>query len=184
MDSGRQTAGAEDGSADGGTDPAGEVRAAWEQRVAALWADPDVADDDRVDRMRVLAGQAPHPALGAFELGGALDSAGREAEADAQYAAATASGLRAVDAARAAQLAIQHASTLRNLGRVEEAITMLRAAPAHEAVGAAPAVFLALALHSAGRTDEALRVALEAIEPGLPRYHRSVRAYAAALTDD
>jgi hypothetical protein len=44
-------------------------------------------------------------------------------------------------------------------------------------------VFLALALHSAGRHDEALRVAIEAVEPTLPRYHRSVRAYAAALTE-
>ena len=61
---------------------------------------------------------------------------------------------------------------------------MLRDAPEHPDTGAAPAVFLALALHSAGRSAEALRVALEAIEPTLPRYHRSVRAYAAALTDD
>ena len=44
-------------------------------------------------------------------------------------------------------------------------------------------LFLALALHSAGRPDEALRVAIEAVEPTLPRYHRSVKAYAAALTE-
>ncbi len=60
---------------------------------------------------------------------------------------------------------------------------MLRSAPAHPTTGAAPIVSLALALHSAGRFDEALRIAIEAIEPGLPRYHRSVRDYAAALTD-
>jgi tetratricopeptide (TPR) repeat protein len=156
----------------------------WEQAVASLWADSAVGDDDRVARMRVLAERAPHPALGAFELGGALDSAGREAEAEAQYAAATAAGLDAVDPARAAQLVVQHASTLRNLGRLEEAIAMLRNAPTHEATGAGPAVFLALALHSAGRSAEALRVVIEAIEPTLPRYHRSVRAYAAELTEE
>lgn len=155
----------------------------WEASIAALWAHADLSDDDRLERMRALAEQAPHPSLAAFELGGAFDSAGREAEADEQYAAATAAGLSTADPARAAQLTIQHASTLRNLGRVDEAIAMLRAAPEHPAVGAAPAVFLALALHSAGRPDEALRVALEAIEPSLPRYHRSVRAYAAALTE-
>ncbi|WP_082097462.1 tetratricopeptide repeat protein [Demequina silvatica] len=132
--------------------------------------------------MRAVAASAPHPALGAFELGGAYDSAGFEAEADAQYAAATAAGLGAVDPARAAQQVVQHASTLRNLGRVDEAIAMLQAAPVHPETGSAPAVFLALALHSAGRHDEALRVAIEAIEPSLPRYRRSVRAYAAALT--
>ena len=44
-------------------------------------------------------------------------------------------------------------------------------------------VVLALALHSAGRTDEALRVAIEAQIDALPRYQRSMRAYAAALTE-
>ena len=42
---------------------------------------------------------------------------------------------------------------------------------------------LALALHSAGCTDEALRVAIEAQIDALPRYQRSMRAYAAALTE-
>ncbi|WIB78715.1 tetratricopeptide repeat protein [Curtobacterium sp. MCPF17_002] len=155
----------------------------WEHQIAALWSDETVDDAARTARMRDLAARAPHPALGAFELGGALDSAGHEAEADVHYTAATAAGLADVDPVRAAQLVVQHASTLRNLGRVEEAIAMLRDAPEHPATGAAPRVFLALALHSAGRHDEALRVAIEAVEPTLPRYNRSVRAYAAALTE-
>ncbi|PYY45543.1 tetratricopeptide repeat protein [Curtobacterium sp. MCBD17_023] len=158
--------------------------AEWEERVDALWADTQVDDEGRIRRMRALAATAPHPALGAFELGGAHDSGGQEAEADVEYSRATAAGLDTVDPTRAAQMVIQHASTLRNLGRTDEAIAMLRAAPAHPAVGDAPAVFLALALHSAGRCDEALRLALETIEPTLPRYNRSVRAYAAALTGD
>lgn len=155
----------------------------WEARVAALWADETIDDQQRIERMRELAAAAPHPALGAFELGGANDSGGHEAEADVHYAAATAAGLADVDPARAAQMVVQHASTLRNLDRVDEAIAMLRNAPEHPSTGAAPKVFLALALHSAGRHDEALRVAIEAVEPTLPRYNRSVRAYAAALTD-
>ncbi len=85
----------------------------WNESVAAMWNDTALDDEQRLERMRALAAQAPHPAL-----------------------------------------------------------------------GDAPAVFLALALHSAGRPEEALRVAIETIEPGLPRYHRSVRAYAAALTAD
>lgn len=155
----------------------------WEARVAALWADETIDDQQRIERMRELAAAAPHPALGAFELGGANDSGGHEAEADVHYAAAAAAGLADVDPARAAQMVVQHASTLRNLGRIDEAIAMLRDAPEHPSTGAAPKVFLALALHSAGRHDEALRVAIEAVEPTLPRYNRSVRAYAAALTD-
>lgn len=157
--------------------------AEWEGRVAELWADETVDDQVRIDRMRELAADAPHPALGAFELGGAHDSGGQEAAAHEQYDAATAAGLDAVDPDRAARLVVQHASTLRNLGRVDDAIATLRDAPLHPATGVAPRVFLALALHSAGRVDEALRVAIEAVEPTLPRYHRSVRAYAAALTE-
>ncbi|WP_062464864.1 tetratricopeptide repeat protein [Demequina soli] len=156
---------------------------AWEHDVEALWADETIDGEARIVAMRDLADRAPHPALGAFELGGAYDSGGHEAEAHERYAAATAAGLDSVDPDRAAQMVVQHASTLRNLGRIDDAIAMLEAAPAHPATGAAPRVFLALALHSAGRHDEALRVAIEAIEPSLPRYHRSVRAYAAVLTD-
>ncbi|RWZ67775.1 tetratricopeptide repeat protein [Labedella populi] len=156
----------------------------WEAAIARLWTDDTLADAARLESMTALAEASPHPALGAFELGGAFDSAGHEAEADAQYSVATEAGLGEVDPSRAAQLVIQHASTLRNLGRIDEAITMLREAPADPSIGVAPAVFLALALHSAGRVDEALRVAIEAIEPTLPRYNRSVRAYAAALTGD
>jgi len=44
--------------------------------------------------------------------------------------------------------------------------------------------FLALALHSAGRPDEALREAIEGIVPNLTRYQRSLAGYAAALTDE
>lgn len=155
----------------------------WEDRVTALWADDTIDDEQRIERMQRLAAAAPHPALGAFELGGAFDSGGHEADADVQYAAATSAGLVTVDPDRAAQMAVQHSSTLRNLGRVDEAIAMLRDAPEHPTTGAAPRVFLALALHSAGRHDEALRVAIEAVEPTLPRYRRSVRAYAEALTE-
>ncbi|PPF50230.1 hypothetical protein C5C56_00185 [Rathayibacter sp. AY1D1] len=131
--------------------------------------------------MRVLAARYPgHDGVAAFELGGALDSAGHGAEAAVEYERALAAGL---DDERRARTTIQYASTLRNLGRTDEAIDLLAGAAAHPAVGSAREVFLALALHSAGRVDEALRIALEALAPGLPRYQRSVRAYAAALTD-
>jgi tetratricopeptide (TPR) repeat protein len=107
------------------------------------------------------------------------DSMGFEADAGAQYERALELGL---DEARHARLAVQYGSTLRNLGRLDEAITVLRAAPIHESTGTAPRLVLALALHSAGRRDEALQVALEAQIDSLPRYQRSMRAYAAALT--
>ncbi|MER7796678.1 tetratricopeptide repeat protein [Microbacterium sp. NPDC096154] len=42
---------------------------------------------------------------------------------------------------------------------------------------------MALALHSAGRKDEALRVAMETQIEALHRYQRSMRNYAAALME-
>ncbi|MDY0911913.1 tetratricopeptide repeat protein [Rathayibacter festucae] len=137
--------------------------------------------DGVVERMRVLAARYPGTdGVAHFELGGALDSAGHEAEAAEEYERAVAAGL---DGERLARLSIQYASTLRNLGRTDEAIALLASTEPHPSIGAAREVFLALALHSAGRTDEALRTALEALTPTLPRYRRSVAAYAADLTD-
>lgn len=154
----------------------------WEAAVADLWERIDAfGRDDGVTAMRELAEACPAAdGRAAFELAGMYDSMGFESEAGAEYERALELGL---DDARHAQLAVQYGSTLRNLGRVDEAIAVLRAAPTHESTGAAPRVVLALALHSAGRTDEALRVAIEAQIDALPRYRRSMRDYAAALTD-
>ena len=115
-----------------------------------------------------------------LETAGEHDSAGREIEAAALYEQAMALGL---DEDRSAQATIQYASSLRNLGRAQEAVVLLRALPQDSSVGTARAAFLALALRDAGRPDEALRVALEALVPTMPRYQRSVAAYAVALTD-
>lgn len=154
----------------------------WEERVAAVWDDESLGDDAVIERMRALAEEAPSLSVGLFELAGAHDSAGREEEADVLYRAAVDAGLAADDPAREAQRVIQHASTLRNLDRLDEAIEMLEAAAPHPSTGAAREAFLALALHSAGRGDEALRLALEALAPTLPLYRRSVLAYAEELT--
>lgn len=154
----------------------------WEASVADLWERFDSFDrDDGVAAMRGLAKACPATdGRAAFELAGMYDSMGFEAEAGAEYERALEFGL---DEARHAQLAVQYGSTLRNLGRLDEAIAILQAAPTHESTGSAPRVVLALALHSAGRKDEALRVAIEAQIDTLPRYHRSMRNYAAALTE-
>ncbi|MVA77675.1 tetratricopeptide repeat protein [Auraticoccus sp. F435] len=117
-------------------------------------------------------------ARGPFELGGMHDSVGQEAEAAVQYERALALGL---DEERTAQLTIQYASTLRNLGRAEEAVALLQQMAPHPSVGPAREAFLALALLSADRGAEAVRVALEALVPHLPRYQRSVAGYVAEL---
>lgn len=152
----------------------------WETAVADLWARFDSFDrDEGVAAMRELSDACPAAdGRAAFELAGMFDSMGFEAEAGAEYERALELGL---DEARHAQLAVQYGSTLRNLGRLDEAIAVLRAAPTHQCTGSAPRIVLALALHSAGRKDEALRVAIEAHIDGLPRYQRSMRNYAEAL---
>lgn len=154
----------------------------WEARVAELWERYETLEpQEAIAAMRELADLEPvGDGRGAYELGGMHDSLGFEVEAAVEYERALALGL---DDARHAMIAVQYGSTLRNNGRLDEAIAVLEAAPTHPATGVAPRVTLALALHSAGRKDEALRVALEAIIPTLPRYQRSMRAYAAALTD-
>jgi len=154
----------------------------WEASVADVWARFDSLERDAgVAQMRALADSCPaSDGRAAFELAGMYDSMGFEAEAGIEYERALERGL---DDARHAQLAVQYGSTLRNLGRLDEAITVLSAAPTHESTGTAPRVVLALALHSVGRKDEALRVAIEAQIDALPRYQRSMRAYAAALTE-
>lgn len=154
----------------------------WEASVRDLWDRLDSFDRETgVAAMREVAQACPATdGRAAFELAGMFDSMGFEAQASEEYERALKRGL---DDARHAQLAVQYGSTLRNLGRLDEAIAVLSAAPVHESTGSAPRVVLALALHSAGRKDEALRVAIEAHVPALPRYQRSMRNYAVALTE-
>lgn len=154
----------------------------WEAAVAELWERFDsLGRDEGVAAMRAVAEACPTTdGRAAFELAGMYDSMGFEAEAGAEYERALELGL---DEARHAQLAVQYGSTLRNLGRLDEAIALLQTAPTHESTGSAPRIVLALALHSAGRKDEALQVAIEAQIDALPRYQRSMRNYAAALSE-
>ncbi|GGF14494.1 tetratricopeptide repeat protein [Williamsia phyllosphaerae] len=154
----------------------------WEERIQEFWRTADLEDrSGAIEHMqRLVAERAPDDPDARFEMGGAYDSCGYEEQAAAEYAAARAHGLQG---ARLAQLNIQQGSTLRNIGLVDEAVTMLRATEPDPSIGDARAVFLALALRDAGQPDEALRVAIEALIPHLPRYQRSAAAYARALTE-
>lgn len=159
-------------------------RTAWQARVDAVWADPSLNNAEVVDRIDELATEWPEDdALALFQSAGARDSAGLEARAEPLYRRALQGGL---PESERAQATIQLASTLRNLGRIDEAIALLRAElaehPDGEFAGAA-AAFLALALASRGDAAEATRTALLALVPHLPRYQRSVTAYAWALAE-
>ena len=156
----------------------------WEDRVAAVWADDGLDDAERVrviDELAAERGENDGRAL--FERAGVRDSAGLEAEAEPLYRAALEAGL---DVDLRTQAVIQLASTIRNLGKLDEALDLLRAeyerdpgAPLRDAAAA----FYALALVSSGEAVRAASVALTALAPHLPRYTRSVAAYARDLVD-
>ncbi|GAA1654798.1 tetratricopeptide repeat protein [Actinoplanes couchii] len=147
----------------------------WEQRVAQFWATASpAAPEDALERMRALAAERDD-ADGLYEWASVHDFLGREAEAIPLYEQALAAGLQPP---RRPQAIIQLGSSLRNVGRAAEAVEMLAGLEPDPVTGDAARAFLALALHDAGRPDEALRVALRALAATLPLYGRAVTAYA------
>ncbi|MDT0341725.1 tetratricopeptide repeat protein [Streptomyces litchfieldiae] len=155
----------------------------WRRRAERLWDTFDDHDAEGFrDAMRALVAELPaeHP-LGLFELASAYDATDGEAEAAALYRRALAAGLPG-DLRR--QAVIQLASTLRNLGEVAASVELLRGerAAASDELDDAVDAFLALSLADAGREREAVALLLRALAGHLPRYRRSVTAYADGLT--
>jgi tetratricopeptide (TPR) repeat protein len=159
------------------------VRQAWrvdEDELAAAWARIDLYSAEEFRALVAgLVADAP-PAVSAFERAGAYDSTGDPERAVPLYREALDAGLTGVRGRRAV---IQLASSLRNLGRAGEAVTLLSAERdrTHDELDDAVAAFLALALADTGREREAVAVALAALAPHLPRYQRSLAAYADLL---
>ena len=158
------------------------MKASTQAAIATVWASAATLTDTEVVRqIDALVADCPDDATAQFEAASARDYAGREAEAEPLYRRAIATGLNEPQYGRAV---IQLASTLRNLARPDEAITLLQESfgsrPDHPLVDAARA-FLALCLADTGDARSAAAVALDALAGHLPEYQRSVRAYAAAL---
>jgi len=157
-------------------------RVDWHDRAARLWDSFDeYTEQGFLDAMDRLAAELPEgSALAAYERGGAYDSTGRTELAIPLYRQALATGL---DASRRRQATIQLASSLRALGEVEESVRLLEAEreAASDELDDAVVAFLALALTDAGREREAVSLALTALAGHLPRYARSMTAYAAML---
>lgn len=153
----------------------------WEQRIDEAWdaAANTLVEDEVIARIDAIASErGADDARAEFERAGARDSAGRPHEAIPLYRRALELGL---DAEHEPQAIIQFASSLRNVGETDEALALL--ATAHEDAADSPyrdavAAFYALALASSGAPHRALSVALLALVPHLPRYHRSMTAYA------
>jgi tetratricopeptide (TPR) repeat protein len=154
----------------------------WESRLADLWSSLDGRDEaEFVDAMRQLTAELPpgNP-VALFELGAAYDSTGSPQEAVDLYKAALQAGLAGL---RRRRVHIQMASSLRNLGKPQQAAEMLfeeMKQPSDE-LDQAVSAFLALALADLGREREALAISLSALSRYLPRYNRSLARYAEAL---
>jgi tetratricopeptide (TPR) repeat protein len=154
----------------------------WAARVAAVWDEADrLADDVLLMRIDALvAERPPDDAEAAFEAASVRDSIGREADAAVEYQRALDLGLGDPNRGRTF---IQYASTLRNLGRYDEALELLdRLEPDNELADAASAV-RALVLVNAGRAAEGAGVAIAALSKHLPRYQRSMANYAQDLIE-
>jgi Tetratrico peptide repeat len=153
-------------------------------RLAAAWDSIDsYGEEDFRALIDSAVADAP-PAVADFERASAWDSTGHPDRAVPLYRSALAAGLTGLRRRRAT---IQLASSLRNLGAPDEAVALLSAELSASVEGEAAALddavraFLALALVDVGRAREAASLALEALAPHLPRYQRSLGAYARAL---
>lgn len=158
----------------------------WKERVAAVYGRASSLSEGEVEAaIEALVAERPDDdALARYELAGVRDYVGREAEAEPLYRRALDLGLPPDDRPFAV---IQLASTVRNLGRPQECLDLLRAefaeAPRHPLADAATA-FAALALADLGREREALTATLHALTPHLPAYRRALDEYADALLED
>jgi hypothetical protein len=165
--------------------------AAWEARNLALWAALDGygekgeagAAQFRAAMDALVAELPAGDPVAAFERAAAWDSTGHSDRAVPLYREALRGRLPGERRRRAV---IQLASSLRNLGRAQESVELLTGerAAGGDHLGDAVAAVLALALADAGRPREGVGVAVAALAPHLPRYQRSMAAYARALTED
>lgn len=137
-------------------------------------------DDEAIAYFGVLLADYPDDPRSYYEYGGAFDSAGREHEALPLYQQALDKGL---SGDYLPKLYLQWASTLRNVGQITEAISMLEMACGQYPERPSLKFFLALALESAGREHDALTILFELAiahvdTADMKRYARSIRVYA------
>jgi Flp pilus assembly protein TadD len=151
-----------------------------EEAIAAGQALAKAGDDDvAIDHFRRVVERYPDDARAWAEYAYSFDRAGREEEALAPYR-------RALELGLPGHYVPGHllglGSTLRNVGRQEEAVRVLGDAVARFPDVAALRVFLAFAQHSSGDSTGALLTLLDLIlaSPGvdLDGYERAIRLYA------
>ena len=154
-------------------------------RALALLDDPETQAEG-LDWLQGRASALPDSVRAAFDLAGAYDTLGREAEAAATYERVLRLGLETLSEADQARWHVQYGSTLRRIGRLEESRAVLANGVMLFPQDAALPVFLAFTELAAGRPDAAMAALLNgaaAADPFGSRvyYRRAIAAYAADL---
>lgn len=152
----------------------------WEGRLAAFWATAgDETDAGTRDRLEALLAErdGSDPVV-LYERASLYDFLGEEADAIPLYRAALDAGL---SGDRRTQGVIQLASSLRNVGDHSGAMALLSGIRPDDPLADAARAFLSLALYDDSKPAPALRTALHALTPHLPRYGRAIDAYAEEL---
>jgi len=154
----------------------------WETQLQSIWLKlGTISNEEFIHQIKNhVELLTDSQAIADFERACAFDSTGHEKEAEPLYRSALDKGL---DGLRRRRARIQLASTLRNNGKLEESIHILREEKANYSDELNDAVdsFLALSLSSAGEPKEALSIVLKAISKHLPRYNNSLSRYAENL---
>lgn len=155
----------------------------WEKELKIIWDQlGNIPDDDFIDKIKTHTDQisAQPNAIADFERACAYDSTGFEKNAEPLYRSALQLGLTGLRRRRAR---IQLASTLRNNGKFEESITILREEKENysDELDDAVNAFLALSLSSINNDKEALSLVLTSLSTHLPRYNKSVYNYSKKL---
>jgi len=138
-----------------------------------------------IDYFLQLLGQHPQSALMLYEVGGAYDTDGQESVAVGYYERALAAGL---DGDPLRRCLLQYGSTLRNLDRFEESVSVLERARREFPDSDSVRLFLALSLHAASRSDAAVAELIELAADRITtaevsRYEAALRGNAAYLAN-
>jgi len=155
----------------------------WENRITEFWKTADDTQPERMlEAMDALRQELPDSDPDAlFEWASVHDFLGRESQAVPLYEQALNNG---VAGARKCRAVIQLASSLRNIGRAQDASELLEKFEFSEEMKPAAAAFRALALRDCGQSDAAFQVALQALARLLPQYGAAVEYYAGAPAGD
>jgi tetratricopeptide (TPR) repeat protein len=143
------------------------------------WLERTERYDEAIAHFQQVVEQFPNDSRAHFEYGGAFDCAGREAEAIPHYYRAMEMGLAGNDLPR---LYVQLGSSLRNVGKIEEAIQLLNEGCQRFPDQPALQMFRAFALYSAGRHAESavdlMELAIAHIQTAdMQTYQRAIRLY-------